>query len=359
MMDDKRTLKTIAYAGLIFIIYWFYLSDYLRCKNFSIKPSLLPQNELWTIRQAQSIEDKVTPYGYHQIEDGAALLALIKQAYQWDKNAMIVYADYIDYIDYLDNKDDTRDNFNSFLKDHEDQIVDKNGNRLKRPDIFDNTQLLYKKLADAGYPQAALKEAVSIYPKGDLTSISPEERKKKISYLHSALTGGYHSAHVLLADTIMISAGVDCNGPEFNRLNPLNREKNDLSQADIQQALNEYKIDALHGSSYGMFRLAEAYYNGIGVKKSDEEAYVWGRMAIFAFDEYQQRKDSIFLRDKTYIRFREQVINHATEKLLKEIQNELTEPHDLNNVVNEYFHEMITWDYYQWKNDIEPVPPRP
>lgn len=49
-------------------------------------------------------------------------------------------------------------------------------------------------------------------------------------------------------------------------------------------------------------------------------------MAVFTFDEYQKRKDSVFLRDKTYIRFREQVINHATE----EIQNEITEPHDLN-----------------------------
>lgn len=29
------------------------------------------------------------------------------------------------YIDCLDNMDDTRNNFNSFLKDHEDQIVDK------------------------------------------------------------------------------------------------------------------------------------------------------------------------------------------------------------------------------------------
>ncbi|EAM8934758.1 hypothetical protein C6300_08070 [Salmonella enterica] len=65
----------------------------------------------------------------------------------------------------------------------------------------------------------------------------------------------------------MISAGVDCNGPEFNRLNLLNREKDGLSLVDIQQALNEYKVDALHGSSYGMFRLAEAYYNGIGAKK--------------------------------------------------------------------------------------------
>ncbi|EAW8162585.1 hypothetical protein ZW61_003059 [Salmonella enterica subsp. houtenae] len=81
MMDNKRTLKIISYTGLIFIICWFYLSDYLRCKDFSIKPSLLPQNELWTIQQAQIIEDKITPYGYHQIEDGVALLALIKQAY--------------------------------------------------------------------------------------------------------------------------------------------------------------------------------------------------------------------------------------------------------------------------------------
>lgn len=85
--------------------------------------------------------------------------------------------------------------------------------------------------------------------------------------MHSALTGGYHSAHALLADAIMISAGVDCNGPEFNRLNLLNREKDGLSLVDIQQALNEYKVDALHGSSYGIFRLAEAYYNGIGAKK--------------------------------------------------------------------------------------------
>lgn len=90
-------------------------------------------------------------------------------------------------------------------------------------------------------------------------------------------------------------------------------------------------------------------------QKNNEEAYVWGRMAVFAFDEYQKRKDSVFLRDKTYIIFREQVINHATE----EIQNEITEPHDLNNVVNKYFHEIITLDYYQWKNDIEPVPPKP
>lgn len=364
-MCDKFILKTKYFAcvGLILVVCYL-LSSYFMVKDFSIKPSTIPENELWTIRQAQSIEGKVTPYGHHQIEDSAALLALIRQAYQWDKNAMMGYADYLDFVECLDNWDDAGDNFDDFLNKHEEQIVDKNGTRLERPDIFDNTRLLYEKLAKSGYPWAALKQAISIYHQSDINTfiaISQEERTKKISYLYSAITGGYHSAHVLLADTILFSVGEDCSGPECNKLNMLNNFRVGLSLTEIRQALDEYKIVALHGSSYGMFRLAEAYHNGIGVKKNNEEAYLWGQMAIFAFHEYQKRKSNNFLKNKSYIEHREQVINSATEELLQKIDQELTESQklELNSVMNKRLVEIITWDYYQWEDDIDPVPPKP
>lgn len=115
IMCDKFILKTKYFTcvGLILVVCYL-LSSYFMVKDFSIKPSTIPENELWTIRQAQSIEGKVTPYGHHQIEDSAALLALIRQAYQWDKNAMMGYADYLDFVECLDNWDDAGDNFDDF-----------------------------------------------------------------------------------------------------------------------------------------------------------------------------------------------------------------------------------------------------
>ncbi|EHM1753070.1 TPA: sel1 repeat family protein [Salmonella enterica] len=361
-MNDKKYFKIryLILTGLIFIGY-FLLPNLFKVKDYNIKISALPQSELLTIRQVQTIINKVTSNGHHQIENNAALLGLIRQAYQWDKNAMTGYAEYLDHIKWIDEKYDDKKHLDDFLKKYETQIVDKDGNQLKRPDIFDNTRLLYLKMAEAGYPWAALKESASIHPKGGFDTLSPDERKKKIIYLRSALNGGFHSAHVLIADAILISAGEDCSGPEFNKLNPLDEHRTGLSLADIQQALDEYKITALHGNSYGMLRLAESYHYGIGVKKNNNEAYLWGLMAISAFNEYQHREESDFLKYKSYIKHRERIINRATKNILSKIQQELTEKQqgELNSTVNSHMAEIITWDYYQWEYDIDPVPPKP
>ncbi len=361
-MDDLKYLKMrcFIFVGLMLII-CFSLLGIFNVKDYNIMTSSLPQNKLWTIRQAKIIKNKITPDGHHQIENNEALLELIKHAYQWDKNAMTAYAEYLDHVTELDSKHHDKKNLDVFLQKNASLIVDEDRNQLKRPDIFDDTHLLYKKMAEAGYPWASLKEGIAIRPKGGAVSLSPEERKKKIIYLSNALKGGFHSAHELIADAILISAGEDCSGPAFNNLNLLNPHQSGINSAGIQQALNEYKITALHGNSYGMLRLAESYYYGVGVKKNINEAYLWGQMAIFAFNEYQHREEAAFQKNKSYIWYREQMINVATRNILKEIQQELTEKEwsALNKTANTHLAEMITWDYYEWQDGIDPVLPKP
>lgn len=62
----------------------------------------------------QTIINKVTSNGHHQIENNAALLGLIRQAYQWDKNAMTGYAEYLDHIKWIDEKYDDKKHLDDF-----------------------------------------------------------------------------------------------------------------------------------------------------------------------------------------------------------------------------------------------------
>lgn len=350
MIDFFFKKKYFISTGLVFV-FLFFLPDLFTPKNYSINVSSLPQDKLWTIKQTKIIRNKITPTGRHQIENSAVLLQLIKQAYQWDKNAMTGYAEYLDHVAWLNGKYANRKNLDDFLKKYGPLIVDENGNRLKRPDIFDDTRLLYEKIAEAGYPWAALKEGIAIRTKGGHSTLSLKERTRKINYLRNALNGGFHSAHVLIADAILTFAGEDYSGPEFNKLNPLDGHRIGLSSAEIQQALDEYKVAALHGNSYGMLRLAESYHHGIGVKKNNKEAYLWAQMAMSAFNEYQHRAEDPFLKNKSYIRHRELMTNRVTKNLLSNIQQELTEKqrNELNNMMNTHMAEIITWDYYHWE----------
>ncbi|RUS67393.1 hypothetical protein CUZ56_01338 [Saezia sanguinis] len=331
--------------------------------DYQIKPSSLPQQQLWTIEHAQGVLENAYYIGIPRVEDKVALLALVRQAWQWDKNAMIQYVEILNSeMIYPPDEDESLDHF---LITYREQIVGSNGDLLNEPPIlrlpyWDFMQIL----ASNKYPYPAKRLAGRMLgnsgkdEQNNYLPYSKEDASQMVNYLRYSIAGGYRS-YEFLADTLLFRTGFGNRDEDHESLNRLQNHASDLSQEELLEAIEAYKVCATHGSSYCMMRLSEAYFNGIGFEKNLEQAYIWAKLshqayALFLEDALTQAPPDLWVQHmyKTVDTYNEEILS----QILQEINREQIE---LAEATKQAMETKLTWDYETWVRGRDPVPPMP
>lgn len=332
--------------------------------DYVIQKSTLPQNELWQGFDSDKILDRAYNIGISQVKDERALLELVKHAYQWDKNAMIAY------VRIMDSEDDIPPekglSLDDFLSKYHDKIVDKQGNILSKPRIFNliNHQLYFddfmRLLADQGYARSSSYVADSMVGELLIKEISelylpmPESKlQKMIEYIHNSIRGGYKNYN-FLADILLFKTGLsfkDVNRHLLYKMTDI--VAGSIPQQQLKEAFDNYKIAAEHGSFYAMMRVGEAYLYGVGVEQNKSLAYAWVILAKEAYkkDFTNKEPDNIDKKFGDYIQqLSQQLLHH--ELSIKEIADQSKIQDDLQKTI-------ITWDYDGWGEKYDLAPPQP
>lgn len=340
--------------------------DYTRKVDIGnqIKPSSLPQQQLWTIEQAKNVLKDAYYIGIPRVEDKAALLALVKQAWQWDKNAMIQYVEILkSEMIYPPDEDES---LGYFLRTYREQIVDNNGNLLNEPSIL---RLPYwdfmTALADAKYPYPANYMAVvgmlgnsGKDEQGNYLPYTRDDANQMATYIRYSIAGGYRS-YEFLADTLLFRTGFGNRDKEYKYLNHLQDHVTDLSPDELREAINAYQVCANHGSSYCMMRLSEAYFNGIGLEKNLEQAYIWAKLSHQGYTLFLA---STLTQDPPshWVQHMHKTIDSYNENILSQILQQIS-PVQLARAetIKQTIEDGLTWDYEVWVREHDPVLPMP
>lgn len=324
-----------------------------------IIPSSLPKEQLWTIEHAEAMQKKGYYLGIPSVQDKAALMALVKQAWQWDKNAMIFYARIIDEERIYPPDED--ESFQYFLKTHRSQIVDAEGRLLNEPPVLrlDYAQLM-RLLADQKHPYAANYLALSMIgsggedEQGNYIPHSREKNNEMLNYIRYSIEGGYRRQS-FLANSLLFRTGFGFkNISNDYPLVELKNHAEDLTQEELLEAMENYRFCSEHGSIYCMMRLSEAYYHGIAYEKDLEQAYAWGQLASQAYDYYLE-VFSPDLSDQSY-----KSVNAYNMNLLQNIKQEMTQLQiESAESIKKTIEPTLQWDYDTWASGRDPVPPMP
>lgn len=323
--------------------------------NYLIKPAMLPQNELWTVEYSWLMVRRAITPEIPQIDDEEALLELIRHAWLWDKNAMIQYARI-----QVELRDDAI--LDDFIRKHAHRIADQDGQRLKRPDIFDrNYSELITELADMQYPLAAdLVTGRLLWSAGKTglihNPLTPENRAQLIHYTRYAIQGGYH-IHSELADAILFDTGFAYKDSNEEQINTLPDRIRSLPRSELEESFSAYKTSALHGSQYAQIRMSEFYLYGVGVEQSLETACAWSLVArdnFIAFSKdgyhYFQEKDRKIMLDK----YNNTVLSPLMRQHMTKAQIERSAI-----LASQIKSGISETDYYLWASRMDAVPPAP
>jgi hypothetical protein len=362
-VKNKKTalLSIILFFVLCGVLAYFFVRTHMN--QNTIRLSELPSDELWSIEYAEEMQEKAFNIGIPMVSDKEALLELIIQAWQWDKNAMIQYARILQNEDEIPpSKGESLDDF---IIEYRQQIVDRQGRLLNEPQVLRLPyRLLMVKLAELKYPYPANYVAVvkmmgeSGYDEqGRLIPYSSDMRKTMLDYIRYSIDGGYRNQS-FLADTILWGTGYESTNPQYQALNRLADPLPGLTASELTEALAAYRVCASHGSSYCMMRLAEAYYHGIGVEKNIEYAYVWSELSRQAYIHYLE-----WLEEQTAIQFGQnnyKVIDSYNSSIMELIEKEIsvTQLEAATALISD-IKSTLMWDYETWGRRRDPVPPLP
>lgn len=317
-----------------------------------VKLSTLSQCELWTIKYAEEIRKKAFQEGIPRVLDDESLLILIKQAWQWDKNAMIQYAKIIESEKLI--SPDYHESLSYFITRYSHELVDKKGYPLETPNIF---QLPYrdfiKTLADYKYPTPASYMAVWLMGKnGDTEGVynilSKDDYESLIKYTKYSIEGGY-KYYDLLANTILFQTGLSYKDVNRTQVNKLTDKIDGISENILKEALEAYKICAKHGSLFSMMKVVEFYYYGIVVEKDIELAYAWSQLVKKFYQEYYNK---MAVDTKKIVDNGQETLNKYNMELNTKIKNILTveQIEDSLKLESKLNREIITWDYAKWES---------
>lgn len=325
--------------------------------DYIIKLSTLPQNELWTIEQSEIILNKAFQIGIPRVKSEEALLELVKQAYQWDKNAMIQYAKILGNERGIEPEYET--SLVAFLKKYSDELVDKQGNPLEPPAIFDlSYNKFMQKLADKGYSEAMIHVLSRLSYSGSVKSgtltfktLEDNNRTLIIIYLRKLIKQGY-KYNSLLANALLFSMANGFKDSNAMVINKLNEHLLNLSEEQKREAIGNYHVCAIHGNQYCMVRLAEAYYYGIGTQQDYKQALAWSQMANQAYQYFV----GILSREQDKTSERVQLtVNSYNQELINLIKEYLTtheEVEQADKLVDQLRQSMATWDFDKWADDV-------
>ena len=364
MMIIKRLLKAKFLFVLCFcmiggaaIAYDFFMN------NDPIHKSTLPQNQLWSIEYAEEMQRKAFNIGIPSSLDKAALLELIKHAWQWDKNAMIQYARIVQ------NEREVRpgkgESLDEFIIRYRSEIVDAQGRLLNEPPVLRLPFWQFmEKLAELGYPHPARRLASRGMggegedTKGNFIPYNASFTNKMLTYIRCGLEGGYRN-YKYFADMMLFRTGYPSKDRHFNAYHRLPEHAPDLSSEELSEAMDAYKLCAEHGSSYCMTRLAEGYFYGIGVEKDLMQAYIWAELSNQGYAQYLASIQGQ-VRQNLFEQKIHRNLNQYNLEILSLIKAEIT-PEQTELAANklEEMGEDIVWDYDSWSDGRDPVPPMP
>lgn len=325
-------------------------------ENAVVLPTALPQENLWSIPESWEIFEKSIDPELPEIYNEQLLVTLISQAWQWDKNAMIQYA----RIEWMAHD---KCFIRNFHRKNAHRILDRYGFRLKRPEIFDmNYSEFILKLAELRYPLAAnlatgkiRGNAGTAYFKHE--PLDPENHANLVKYKRYAINGGYHE-HSYLADDILFLSSFSFKDPGRGELNSLKDRIPTLTQQELTESFEAYKVSALHNSQYAQIRISEFYFYGAGVEQDLERAWAWALVARNNFVEFQKKyagkKHNRQREEDKYNDYNLDMMSKMDKKHLSKAQQE-----NGAALVAEIKASIVTEDYYQWESEMEPIPPMP
>lgn len=320
-----------------------------KMNNYIVKTSNLPINELWTIEQAEAVLDKAYQIGIPRVKDEQALLELVMQAYQWDKNAMLQYAKILQ--NEREIVPDKETSLATFLTKYSYELVDKQGRPLETPIILD---LSYNELIET---LANRQYAVPSSYMASLLMGTPEaSNNKMISYIENSINGGYKH-YDFLADTILFKTGYSFKDDNLTQLFTLKEYESTLSEDGVLKALKNYNICAVHGSQYCMVRLSESNFYGVGTNQDYKLAYAWSELANQSYLKLIKNSNSkLDMIDQEI----QSTINSYNCELFNQIKENLNneEIEQANKLAEELKQTIVTWDYDKWSNDVTiPIQP--
>ncbi|MFQ1005878.1 hypothetical protein [Gilliamella sp. CG22] len=334
--------------------------------DFTIYPSTIPENQLLRIHEAKKLyESAFDDQVFHAVVSPDNLVKFLKHVWQWDKNAMPYYYSLLNWHKFFDEdyKEEGMISFTEFMDKYRDQLVDNTGKPLVEPEVFKSSQIkwyLMDRFADLKYPYFAFKKGWQMgfcgYDEQGMARPCPDERlEKSIEYFNYAIEGGYHCYENLIG-SMLFQQGRHYKDQKYKQLNKLTEYRRALKSDDLKQAIDYAQLMAEHSSIIGILRMTEAYLYGLGREQDPVKAYAWSRLSDYA-------KQKIIEIGNNLAWDAEQL--PPVWEYNKEIQNRLeqqltpAEKQAAFDYLETLKTKVVTWDYNEWRDQIDDFHPKP
>ncbi|MCX8712544.1 sel1 repeat family protein [Gilliamella sp. B3464] len=375
----KKLIIFVIILGLIISIGFIYLNtDNLKKQNyelnqpenlirdFTIYPSTIPENELLRIDEAKKLyESAFDDQVFYAVVSPNNLVKFLKHAWQWDKNAMPYYYSLLSWHKFFDEdyKEDEMISFTEFMRKYRDQLVDSAGKPLVEPAVFKNSQIqwyLWDKFADLKYPYFAFQNGYVIgtcgYDEQGMARPCPDEQlEKSIEYLNYAIEGGYHCYEDLIA-RILFQQGDHYQDEKYKQIIKLTEYRKALKSDDLKQAIDYAQLMAEHSSMIGILRMTEAYFYGLGREQDPVKAYAWSLLS-----DYAKQKITEIDNNLAWHAYQLPPVWEYNKQIQQRLEQMLTPTG--KQAALDYLEilktKIVTWDYNEWRDQIDDFHPKP
>ncbi|MCX8730521.1 sel1 repeat family protein [Gilliamella sp. B2969] len=345
--------------------------DFVESKNlimdFTIYPSTIPENELLRIDEAKKLYNSAFDHSvFYGVVNPEQLIKFLKHAWQWDKNAMPYYYDVLSCKDFYDKRgkeDGIIMSFAEFMHKYRDQLVDSAGKPLVEPAVFKNSQIqwyLWDKFADLKYPYFAYKKGWGMgfcwYDEQGMARPCPDEQlEKSIEYLNYAIDGGYHCYEDLIA-RMLFQQGDHYQDEKYKQIIKLTEYRKALKSDDLKQAIDYAQLMAEHSSMIGILRMTEAYFYGLGREQDPVKAYAWSLLS-----DYAKQKITEIGNNLAWDAEQLPPVWEYNKEIQQRLEQMLTPTG--KQAALDYLEilktKIVTWDYNEWRDQIDDFHPKP
>ena len=334
--------------------------------DFTIYSSTIPENQLLRIDEAKKLYESAFDDGvFYGVVNPDQLIKFLKHAWQWDKNAMPYYYSLLTWQKHFDedNKEEGMISFTEFMRKYRDKLVDSAGNPLVEPEVFKSSKIqwyLWDKFADLKYPYFAYKKSFSYAPRwfdeqGIMRPSTDEQLEKSIEYLNYAIEGGYHCYENLIA-RMLFQQGRHYKDQKYKQLNKLTEYRRALKSDDLKQAIDYAQLMAEHSSIIGILRMTEAYLYGLGREQDPVKAYAWSRLS-----DYAKQKIIEIGNNLAWHAYQLPPVWEYNKEIQNRLEQQLTPAE--KQVALDYLEtlktKIVTWDYNEWRDQIDDFHPKP
>ena len=334
--------------------------------DFTIYSSTIPENQLLRIDEAKKLYESAFDDGvFYGVVNPDQLIKFLKHAWQWDKNAMPYYYSLLTWQKHFDedNKEEGMISFTEFMRKYRDKLVDSAGNPLVEPEVFKSSKIqwyLWDKFADLKYPYFAYQKAINYAPRwfdeqGMMQPSTDEQLEKSIEYLNYAIEGGYHCYENLIA-RMLFQQGRHYKDQKYKQLNKLTEYRRALKSDDLKQAIDYAQLMAEHSSIIGILRMTEAYLYGLGREQDPVKAYAWSRLS-----DYAKQKIIEIGNNLAWHAYQLPPVWEYNKEIQNRLEQQLTPAE--KQVAFDYLEtlktKIVTWDYNEWRDQIDDFHPKP